>query len=98
MLVLVLAIVGGHLTELFDRWDDTLRTGKDADYAIVLVCACAGATVLAANSVKLLRRFVRTVVEGAAYISFQSLVIPAADLERFQIDSSPPLALAPIRI
>lgn len=98
MLVLVLAISGGHLTELFDRWDDTLRTGKDADYAIVLVCACAGAAVLAANSVRVLRRLVRTVVESAAYVCVQSSVIPAAALEPFPIDSSPPLTLAPIRI
>jgi len=33
-------MLGGHVTELFDRWDHTLRTGKDADYTTVFVAAC----------------------------------------------------------
>lgn len=48
-LLILAAMLGGHFTELFDRWDHTLRTGKDADYAIVLVAACAGLAVAAAK-------------------------------------------------
>jgi uncharacterized membrane protein YbhN (UPF0104 family) len=56
--VVVLAVavmLCGHVTELFDHWDHTLTTGKDADYSIVLVAACAGFVFLVANYVTSLR-------------------------------------------
>jgi hypothetical protein len=39
----------GHVTELFDCWDQTLTTGRDADYSIVFLAACAGVVFLVAN-------------------------------------------------
>lgn len=37
---------GGHVTELFDQWDHTASTGKDIDYAVVIVAGCLGVAVL----------------------------------------------------
>jgi hypothetical protein len=51
----VAAMLCGHVTELFDRWDHTLTTGKDADYSIVFIAACAGFVFLVANYVTSLR-------------------------------------------
>ena len=42
VLVTLAAMLAGHVSELFDHWDHTLRTGKDADYAVVMVAGCAG--------------------------------------------------------
>src|SRR5579864_8026019 len=53
----VVAMLGGHFTELFDRWDHTLRTGKDADYAVVMVAACAGVVAWYSRSPGRYRRF-----------------------------------------
>jgi len=44
-----MAIVGGHISELFDRWENTLETGRDIDYSIVIVAACAGVVFAAAK-------------------------------------------------
>lgn len=42
VLLTLVAMLAGHVSELFDHWDHTLRTGKDADYAVVMVAGCAG--------------------------------------------------------
>ena len=56
--VVVLAVVimlCGHVTELFDYWDHTLTTGRDTDYSIVFIAACAGFVLVVANYVTSLR-------------------------------------------
>ncbi len=97
ILVLVLVILGGHVTELLDRWDHTLRTGKDADYAVVLVAACAGAAFVARKASGLLHRLVQIAAEAAPCI-FRSAVIPDLNLKTFAFDLSPPPTTLPIRI
>jgi hypothetical protein len=49
VLVILIAMLGGQVTELFDRWDNTLQTGRDIDYSIVIVAACAGAVFAVAK-------------------------------------------------
>lgn len=97
VLFIMAAMLGGHVTELFDRWDHTLRTGKDADYTVVLVAACAGAAFIAGRSSRLLHRLVSIVAEAAPCI-FRSAVIRAVALKTFAFDLSPPSTIAPIRI
>lgn len=44
MLVLLICF-GGHFSEMFDRWEHTLQTGNDADYAAVVIAVVAGASL-----------------------------------------------------
>lgn len=54
-LIIVAAMLTGHVTELFDHWDHTLRTGREADYTLVVLAACAGLEIVLAGT--LLRFF-----------------------------------------
>ncbi len=57
VLVILAAVLGGHVTELFDRWDQTLQTGREIDFTVVSIAACAGfALVAAKGAVRLLKR------------------------------------------
>ena len=56
VLLIVAAMLSGHLSELFDHWDHTLRTGQEADYTLVVIAACAG---LGLVLVRVLVRFFR---------------------------------------
>ncbi len=62
VLIIMAAMLGGHVTELFDHWDHTLRTGKDADYTVVLVAACAGFAFAVAHCVASLFKHLRAFV------------------------------------
>jgi len=35
--------IWGHVSEIFDRWDNTLQTGYDIEYSTVIVALSAGA-------------------------------------------------------
>jgi hypothetical protein len=35
----------GHISELFDHWDNTFQTGNDIEYSTVIVVLVAGATI-----------------------------------------------------
>ena len=96
MLLALTAIVGGHVTELFDHWDDTLHTGNDIDYGVVLVASCAAAAFIAGKSIALLQRLLRTVTETEP-CTFRLVFRYALTLKTFAFDLSPP-AIAPIRI
>lgn len=39
------------LLEITDRWDNTLQTGNDSEYALVVVALCLGAALLLARVV-----------------------------------------------
>jgi len=44
--VLVLTLcIWGHVSELFDHWDNTFRTGNDIEYSTVIVVLLAGAVI-----------------------------------------------------
>src|SRR5579872_1948496 len=95
--IIMVAILGGHVTELFDHWDHTLTTGQDSDYAVVLIAACAGAGFVLARFSRVLRGVVRVFIEAAPFILPLTRVAPVA-LKTFAFDLSPPPAVAPIRI
>jgi hypothetical protein len=55
ILVLTLCLFG-HVSEIFDHWDNTLQTGTDIDYGTVIVALIAGAVLgLVHVSVRALR-------------------------------------------
>ncbi len=96
-LLILAAILGGHVSELFDRWDNTLRTGRDADYAVVAVGACMGfafALLGVKMATSFLRRWLRA---GWGILSEALLPAPRAAEEVPATGPSPPLLLA-IRI
>jgi len=91
----VVAMLGGHITELFDRWDHTLQTGKDADYAVVMVAACVGVVLAIAKRLSAFFRGLRIESESPVERSFSPLAVTLTDAE--VIGPSPPLLL-PLRI
>ncbi len=96
ILVVLTAMLGGHVTELFDRWDHTLRTGKDADYTVVCVAACIGIAVVGIRKLTLV--LTRLSVAEKAPASSQRLPnFHGALIEPSATGPSPPLLL-PIRI
>jgi hypothetical protein len=97
VLMIMAAMLGGHVTELLDHWDHTARTGEDSDYSFVLIAACAGAAFILAKSNRLVYRLVRLLAESAPCILRSTATVPASP-RTFAFDLSPPPATAPIRI
>jgi hypothetical protein len=93
--VLLVAMLGGHITELFDRWDHTLRTGKDVDYTVVLIAACLGVAFIAIKKLGL--AIARLLAATAPPISQQLFATYQPSAETSATGPSPPL-LIPIRI
>lgn len=50
VLLILAAMLSGHVSELFDHWDHTLRTGREADYTLVVIAACAGLELVVARA------------------------------------------------
>jgi len=90
-------MLGGHITELFDRWDHTLRSGQEADYTVVFVAACLGVAFVGIKN--LVFAFTRFSFDAGLQISMQrwrkrrsgTVLTPATG-------PSPPLLILPIRI
>jgi hypothetical protein len=95
--IIMITILGGHLTEVFDRWDHTLRTGQDSDYLVVLIAVCAGAAFVLAESSRHMRNLIRLVAESVSCI-LRSVVTNFVAPKTFAFDLSPPSTIAPIRI
>lgn len=87
----VVAMLGGHITELFDRWDHTLRTGKDADYAVVMVAACAGVVLALAKKMSAFFRGLR--IESESPVEESSSPFAVRLMEAAVTGPSPPLLL-----
>ena len=89
MLILTLCM-WGHVSELFDHWDNTFQTGNDIEYSTVIVVLIAGAAIAFAHvAAVVLRRVSATswlLPSFAAY--FHAVPNPAAF-----IGQSPPLPL-----
>jgi hypothetical protein len=81
VLLVMAAMLGGHVTELLDHWDHTARTGNDSDYAVVVIAGCLGLAFVIARCVasifRHLRAFVASRLQQAAFI-FQPLLTETA--------------------
>lgn len=44
--MIVAICLGGHISELFDRWENAAISGNDVDYTCVLVASVAGAVIV----------------------------------------------------
>ncbi|HEV2116274.1 MAG TPA: hypothetical protein VGR48_09640 [Terriglobales bacterium] len=72
VLIILAAMLAGHVTELFDHWDHTLRTGREADYTLVVLAACAGLEVVIARSLVTFFRGLRGIESSAAEQPFST--------------------------
>ena len=61
--VLVLTLcIWGHVSELFDHWDNTFRTGNDIEYSTVIVVLVTGAVICFAHLLTIVTRSRTTIV------------------------------------
>ncbi len=49
ILLLVLICLWGHVAEIFDHWDQTLETGSDSEYSLVLLALATGVVLAIAE-------------------------------------------------
>lgn len=97
VILLVLgAMLGGHVTELFDHWDHTLQTGKDIDYSLVVVAACLGVAFVAIRELALVLR--RLLAANTQPISEPLLATDLRSIPEISVcGPSPPIPI-PVRI
>jgi hypothetical protein len=90
-LVLTLC-VWGHVSEIFDHWDNTFQTGYDIEYSTVIVVLIAGAVIAFAHAAAALIHRVSATPGLLPY--FGSCHVDAPSLTAF-VAPSPP---RPLRI
>src|SRR5207245_6904248 len=73
VLITLAAMLGGHVTEMFDRWENTLQTGRDVDFTVVIVAACAGVVFVVAKSLVVLFRYLSKQKDSPVQQSFSLL-------------------------
>ena len=89
--VLILTLcIWGHLSELFDHWDNTFRTGYDIEYSTVIVVLVAGAIIAFAHLLVNVIRSVSATRFCLRLFTFHTLVLP---IPAVFIGHSPPLSL-----
>ena len=95
VLITLATMLGGHVTELFDHWDNTLQTGRDIDYSVVIIAVCAGIVFAAAKGLIGLFRCLQKQDDSffQPSFSFLRIVFPQVDAA----GPSPP-TLLPFRI
>ena len=93
-LVLAICLVC-PLVEMFDRWDHTIQTGQDTEYAFVVLALCVGAANSFARLVvncPLARCIAKIVFTSSVQMSFRSAQFGFTSL-LFNAISPPPLEL-----
>ena len=91
VLVLTLSI-WGHVSELFDHWDNTFRTGNDIEYGTVIVALLVGAVLCFAHLVVIVARSRTTIAPLLPRLPVCAAPVPA--IASFTAYSPP----APLRI
>ncbi len=74
-LVLTLCL-WGHVSEIFDHWDNTFRTGTDVEYSIVIVALAAGAVIALARAAATVLRGVGAAIYLASSSAPQASTSP----------------------
>jgi hypothetical protein len=91
VVVLVLICLGAQVAEIFDSWDDTLSTGNETEYAVVMVALLIGSAMLGV-------RIATAIFEKLAGLTgFSPIVLVHTARPRFSnrlalvlLDTSPP--------
>src|SRR3989441_3056021 len=92
-LVLLICLVC-PLLEMFDHWDDTIQTGNDTEYGLVVLALCVGVAYSFARFIfksALLGFIAKSVFASCAQKSFLSAACSLTLL--FDATSPPPLPL-----
>ena len=80
----------GHVSELFDHWDDTFKSGNDIEYSTVIGVLVAGAVIAFAHVLaNLIRSVSATHFRSHLFIFYDFVVVIPAGF----IGHSPPLPL-----
>ena len=90
-LILTLCI-WGHVSEIFDHWDNTFQTGNDIEYSTVIAVLIAGAVIAFAHVAALVLRSVSAV---SCLLPLFTACLLAAPRPAAVIGHSPP---QPLRI
>ena len=91
ILILTLCI-WGHVSEIFDHWDNTLQTGNDLEYSTVVVALIAGAVLGLVHCAAVV---LRTVTPTLGNLSLLVVSFPASASPVVLVSHSPP---QPLRI
>ena len=84
--------IWGHVSEIFDHWDNTLQTGNDVEYSTVMVALVAGAVIGFAHVAAIVLRTVSATSYPLPLFAAFPLAVP--DPAAFIGQSPPP----PLRI
>jgi len=89
--VLILAFcIWGHVSELFDHWDDTFKTGNDMEYSTVMVVLITGVVLCFAHLAAIVTRSRTSMAQILPLLAVWPSVVPTT--VSF-IAHSPPVAL-----
>ncbi|MDT8068364.1 MAG: hypothetical protein ROO76_09395 [Terriglobia bacterium] len=95
--VILAGMLGGHISELLDHWDHTLKTGQDVDYTVVVMAACLGVVFAVGRKMlsvasQLLRRVKLLEISNHLFVALRT-----TPLDR--LATGPPISLqSPLRI
>jgi hypothetical protein len=90
--LILMLCVWGHVSEIFDHWDNTFQTGSDIEYSTVIVVLVAGAVIASAHVAAALFR--RVSATPGLVPNFGSCRVGAPSLTAFLAYSPPrPLRL-----
>jgi len=68
--------IWGHVSELFDHWDNTFRTGNDIEYSTVIVALVAGAAICLGGLAATLIALRTTVASPLSMFAVESSDLP----------------------
>jgi hypothetical protein len=90
-LILTLCI-WGHVSEIFDRWDNTPQTGNDIEYSTVIVALIVGAVFAIAHVAAIA---LRAISATSCHLFLLVVCLPVSPNRDVSISHSPP---QPLRI
>lgn len=89
--VMILTLcIWGHVSEVFDHWDNTFRTGCDVEYSTVIVVLACGAVIAFAHVLANLMPSASAIHFRWCVFSFYTPVLP---MSAVCMGHSPPLSL-----
>src|SRR5579871_3295431 len=89
LLILVIC-AWGHVSELFDHWDHSFKTGNDTEYNLVIMALAAGAVICCAHLLAAVTRPRRVSAGNIPLVLVRAVAISTIVPS---IASSPPLPL-----
>jgi hypothetical protein len=69
--------IWGHVSEIFDHWDNTFQTGNDIEYSTVIVALIAGAVIGFAHVAAIVLRTVSSTSRPLPFFATYSSITPS---------------------